>query len=177
MHVKTLNPFVPAVPLITLPNRSQRERFRTWFFTVLTAHVALFLFLLLKDYRDELIASARSLPEAMAGAAVQTTDVPVAAPNPSTENPASPQAALAAPSPRPAAAASSDPASADAEGVYVVKAGDTLSQIARACGTTVKALKAANNLGTERLVIGQKLRLSASTPSAAAPLPAMTGSL
>jgi LysM repeat protein len=48
--------------------------------------------------------------------------------------------------------------------VYVVKRGDTLSRIARAHGTTVKALKAANGLEGDRIDAGQKLKL----PSASA---------
>lgn len=45
------------------------------------------------------------------------------------------------------------------EDIYVVKAGDTLSKIARAHGTTVKALEAANNLTTTRINVGKKLKL------------------
>jgi hypothetical protein len=44
-------------------------------------------------------------------------------------------------------------------GVYSVKAGDTLTRIAKAHGTTVRALRAANNLKTDRLLVGQKLKL------------------
>jgi LysM repeat protein len=42
---------------------------------------------------------------------------------------------------------------------YVIKSGDTLYSIARACGCTVKALKSFNGLANERLVVGQKLKL------------------
>lgn len=72
-------------------------------------------------------------------------------------------------------------ASAD---LYVVKSGDSLWKIARNNGTSVKAIKEANQLSSDNLKIGQKLRLpgaapatattvaSASTPSA----PVATGS-
>ena len=43
--------------------------------------------------------------------------------------------------------------------VYSVKAGDSLSRIAKAHGTSVKALKAANNLASDRLDIGQQLKI------------------
>ena len=42
---------------------------------------------------------------------------------------------------------------------YVVKAGDTLGRIARAHGTTVKAIKAANGLTSDRIVPGRSLKL------------------
>jgi LysM repeat protein len=42
---------------------------------------------------------------------------------------------------------------------YVVKRGDTLDRIARAHGTTVRAIKAANGLTSERIVVGRSLKL------------------
>lgn len=47
-----------------------------------------------------------------------------------------------------------------AHGIYVVKSGDTLSRIAKAQGTTVKALKTANHLSSDRIFVGEKLKLS-----------------
>jgi LysM repeat protein len=56
---------------------------------------------------------------------------------------------------------------ADAGNMHVVKAGETLTQIAKQNHTTVKALQAANGLKTTRLLVGQKLRLvSAAQPTA-----------
>ena len=53
----------------------------------------------------------------------------------------------------------------EAKAVYhTVKAGDSLWQIARKYGTTVKALKAVNNLKDDNLRLGQKLRVDFSTP-------------
>jgi LysM repeat protein len=51
--------------------------------------------------------------------------------------------------------------SVDATGgaVYFVKSGDTLSHIAKTHGITVKALKAANNLATDRIVVGEQLKI------------------
>jgi LysM repeat protein len=56
------------------------------------------------------------------------------------------------------------------EGTYTVKSGDTLTRIARAHGTTVKAIEAENNLSTTKIHVGQKLKIPAS--AAAAPVAA-----
>jgi LysM repeat protein len=74
---------------------------------------------------------------------------------------------------KPRAAAAPKPAAvAAAGGEYVVKAGDCLSKIAQAHGTTTKALRDANSLSTDNLKIGQKLVIPA---AAAAPAPATAG--
>jgi len=49
---------------------------------------------------------------------------------------------------------------------YTVKSGDTLTKIAKANGTTVKAIQSANNLTTTQIKVGQKLKLPASAASA-----------
>jgi nucleoid-associated protein YgaU len=43
--------------------------------------------------------------------------------------------------------------------LYVVKSGDTLSRIATANGTTVKALKMVNGLASDRIIVGAKLKI------------------
>jgi LysM repeat protein len=55
-----------------------------------------------------------------------------------------------------------------------VKSGDSLTKIAKAHGTTVKAIKAENNLNTDHLKVGQKLKIPAKAEAAApvAPMPA-----
>ena len=69
--------------------------------------------------------------------------------------------------------------------MYTVKSGDTLSTIAKHYATTIRAIRAANNLTTDRITVGQKLKLpkgsaaapvatafndtSSSTPAATAP--------
>jgi LysM repeat protein len=75
-------------------------------------------------------------------------------------------------------------APATGETVYVVKSGDTLTKIATHYGVTVKALRSANNLATDRIKVGQKLKIPikattlvtpaepAPTAPAAAPAPA-----
>ncbi|HXU78692.1 MAG TPA: LysM peptidoglycan-binding domain-containing protein [Methylomirabilota bacterium] len=58
------------------------------------------------------------------------------------------------------------------EQVYQVKSGDTLSKIATEHKTTVRAIRSANKLATDRITVGQKLKM----PSAqAAPTTVATG--
>lgn len=65
---------------------------------------------------------------------------------------------------------------------YVVKASDNLSKIAKSHGTSIKAIRSLNNLKTDRINVGQKLKLPAgrgavvaSTPAVTAPEPAPAG--
>lgn len=52
--------------------------------------------------------------------------------------------------------------------VYTVKSGDSLWSIARQFNLTVSQIKAINNLSSETLKVGQKLKISGSTPTTAA---------
>jgi len=68
------------------------------------------------------------------------------------------------------------------EEMYTVKSGDTLTRIAKAHGTTVKAIESENNLTTTQIKVGQKLKIPAKAeaeapapepaPAPAAPAPA-----
>jgi|ERR1044071_3063005 LysM repeat protein len=51
------------------------------------------------------------------------------------------------------------PAPGDSEQMYKVQSGDTLIKIASTHHTNVKAIRAANNLKSDRIVVGQKLRI------------------
>jgi len=62
------------------------------------------------------------------------------------------------------------------EQIYIVKSGDTLTRIASRHGTTVKALRAANNLTTDRIKVGDKLVIP-SKAEIPAPAPAPTEAL
>jgi len=97
---------------------------------------------------------------------------------------------LQVPAPTPAKPAAGSPAGtlppeaaamgtteAGASLLYSVKAKDTLTKIATAHGVTVKALSQANQLKTDRLQVGQKLKIppkAAASPTTAAPSPAAT---
>jgi LysM repeat protein len=78
-----------------------------------------------------------------------------------------------APTAAPAAAAAPGESAAVSEPLYTVKSGDVLYNIAKSHGTTVKALRAANNMKSDRIVVGQKLKIpvkaAASAPAPAAP--------
>jgi LysM repeat protein len=75
--------------------------------------------------------------------------------------------------PAPVVSATSAPAAAsapadttDGEQMYTVKSGDTLSSIGRQFGVRIRAIRAANNLTTDRIVVGQKLKIPAKTGAA-----------
>ena len=59
--------------------------------------------------------------------------------------------------------------------VYTVKSGDSLTKIASQFGTTVKAIYSLNNLKTERIVVGQKLKIPAKSAAPPQPAPASSG--
>ncbi len=77
----------------------------------------------------------------------------------------------------PAATAASVAAGADSanpatsEQMYAVKSGDTLSTIARQYGTTVRTIRAANNLRTDSIKVGQKLKIPGKNSSLGATTP------
>lgn len=52
---------------------------------------------------------------------------------------------------------------------YTVVSGDSLSRIAGHFGTTIKAIRSLNNLKTDRIVVGQKLKIPAKSASSTEP--------
>lgn len=58
------------------------------------------------------------------------------------------------------------------EHIYVVKSGDSLTKIAKDHGTTVNALRKANKLTTDKIKVGDKLKIPAGAAPAPAPAPA-----
>jgi LysM repeat protein len=78
-----------------------------------------------------------------------------------------------------ASAAPSPPSAFSTDGTYVVKPGDNLTTIAKAHGTTVKALRAANNLKTDQIRVNQRLKLpvkaAAGATASAEPIPTGAG--
>ncbi|MCX7871960.1 MAG: LysM peptidoglycan-binding domain-containing protein [Verrucomicrobiae bacterium] len=55
--------------------------------------------------------------------------------------------------------------------VYIVKPGDNLTKISKTHGVTVRELKAANNLSTEKINVGQKLKIPVKNQSPSSPTP------
>ena len=55
------------------------------------------------------------------------------------------------------------------EQMYTVKSGDSLTKIASQFATTVKALRSVNDLKTDKIVVGQKLKIPGKTTADATP--------
>ena len=95
----------------------------------------------------------------------QTLHVPQAAES------ATATASATAPAPSSAHATTTASNTSDSsEKSYVVKSGDTLGRIAKTHGTTVKAIKVANGLTSDRIAVGKSLKLPAgkAAPASAA---------
>jgi LysM repeat protein len=85
------------------------------------------------------------------------------------------QIPASATTPSPVAAPDSPAATGGAPETYVVKTGDTLTRVARTHGTTAAALRDLNGLKTDRINVGQKLKVPAkAAPREAAPAPALS---
>ncbi len=59
-----------------------------------------------------------------------------------------------------------EPAATGTTTAYTVKGGDTLSKIAKKHGTTAKAIRAANGLTSDKINVGQKLKIPGKTATA-----------
>jgi len=66
-------------------------------------------------------------------------------------------ASVTSAAPAPAGVAPAETTSAGGGQIYTVKSGDNLTKIATKFGTTIKALRAANDLKTDSIKVGQKL--------------------
>lgn len=80
------------------------------------------------------------------------------------------KAPAAAPEAKETTASTPATSAASVAGVYEVKGGDSLSKIASRNGTTVAALKEANGLKSDRINVGQKLKLTGAASAAADPV-------
>jgi LysM repeat protein len=68
-----------------------------------------------------------------------------------------------------AAGASATTDSGAGESVYTVKTGDSLTKIAKDHGTTIKAIRSANNMKTDKIKAGDKLKLPVKAPASTTP--------
>ena len=143
--MNTSNPFqIPVCLQRADYQQRRRERFKKGFIAALAAVVVLLVGLLIEGCMTEKTATPPPAPK--------VTEMPR-----SSANLVSAPKPVLAPAPAPAA---NDPApSTRSQAVYIVKVGDTLSRIAKAHGTSVKAIKAANNLENDRIVVGAKLKV------------------
>jgi type IV secretory pathway VirB10-like protein len=176
--MKSSNPFLPAGELMAERARKSRERVKFGVYAVLIAHLALVMGLLIEGCkRDDSASTAAPTvatepavtstnQPAVADATPQTNPVVTTVPAPApavlpvvsqTPPPPVPDPVMT-PAPAPATL-NPEPAVAKTDSFYVVKSGDSLSRIAKAHKTTVRALKAANGLKTDRIDAGRKLEL------------------
>jgi LysM repeat protein len=182
------NPF--GLPKVLLEQREERQhRFRTAVYAVLITAVILIMGMLMVGCRTQGPATAEVSPQPVARGPIlpprlvgnplpssiaQTdTDTNWASPpenvTSSVQSSPASQVQVTTPEPAPTTTVHKTPAYHTAAGFYVVKSGDTLTRIARAHGTTIKALKTANHLTSDRIVVGQKLRLSLAAKASAVP--------
>ena len=190
------NPF--GLPKVLLAEREARRRkqFRAGVYATLITATILIVGMLIQGCRTQQAPSAGAaiqpvvrpdlrtprqatnpLPTPMAQAETaaetnwispQSTSLPenVTLPEPGTTS--VPQTLAPAPEPLPVKEVHKASAH-QVRGIYVVKSGDTLSRIAKAHGTTVKALKTANHLSSDRIFVGEKLKLSQAKSATANP--------
>jgi LysM repeat protein len=70
-----------------------------------------------------------------------------------------------------------EPGTAVSANTHTVKPGETLTRIARQHGTTVRAIRTANGLKSDRVVVGQKLKLPSAQSSAGTTAPSKTAAM
>ena len=158
--VSPSNPFqIPSCLQRADSQQRRRERFKKGFIAAVVAVVILLVGLLIEGCMTE-----KATTPTPAKKVTQVTDVPASWTNPALTVEQKPK-----PGPQPNLNATSRTAppvlkenaatASQPETLYVVKSGDSLTRIAKAHGTTVKALKAANGLEGDRIVVGAKLKI------------------
>ncbi|HXE42979.1 MAG TPA: LysM peptidoglycan-binding domain-containing protein [Candidatus Baltobacteraceae bacterium] len=148
--MNSANPFQIPTVFQNDAQRRNRERFKKGVIASIIAAVLLLVGLLIQGCKSERSASVTPLPQLGAvSAAPQTALVPM---------PGSNHGVMPQPVPT-VQKASMTPAISQSPTVYVVKSGDTLTRIARAHGISVKALKSVNDLASDQIVVGAKLKI------------------
>jgi nucleoid-associated protein YgaU len=146
--MNTSNPFqIPSCLQRVDFQQRRRERFKNGFIAAVAAMVVLLVGLLIEGCKTEQATSAAAPPSV--GVTQPQITQPLVADqrlNPAPQPNVNPVVRPVAPVSQP-------------QTLYVVKSGDTLSRIAKAHGTTVKALKSANSLEGDRIVVGAKLKI------------------
>ena len=151
------NPFqIPSC--FQIDHERRRERFKRTFMAVVATGILLLIGLLIVGCMSEHAKAAGStgaaadLPEPPANTPASVAEqMPVSIPQPNPQ-PAVSQSVSAVSN-------KNTPPAGRLEAVYAVKAGDTLTRIAKAHGTTVKAIEAANGLASDHIAVGAKLKL------------------
>jgi LysM repeat protein len=154
--MNTSNPFqIPACLQRADSEQRRRERFKKGFIAGVAVVVILLVGLLIEGCMSEKATTPAPAPKVAEVSAPQPGQtLVVQKPNPC------PQPNLNATTrPAPSSSATVAATASHSETVYVVKSGDTLTRIAKAHGTTIKALRAANSLEGDRLLVGEKLKM------------------
>jgi LysM repeat protein len=155
------NPFqIPSCFKLDIEQR-RRERFKKTVVAAVIVSVAVVVGLLIEGCVSEKTAAVTPLPPANSAAA----PAPQTRPGPSIS---ASQTTLplqlscpVAKVPNTVSPVSSPQKTGGTVSVYLVKSGDTLTRIAKTHGTTISALKAANNLASDKISIGEKLKIPA----------------
>jgi|BarGraIncu01121A_1022015.scaffolds.fasta_scaffold36883_2 LysM repeat protein len=158
--VNPSNPFqIPSCLQRADSQQRRRERFKKGFIAAVVAVVILLVGLLIAGCMSEQTAATTPVKKV-----TKSTDLPASWTNPALMVEQKPK-----PGPQPnlnATSRTAPPVSKEKamtashpEALYVVKSGDSLTRIAKVHGTTVKALKAANGLESDRIVVGARLKI------------------
>jgi LysM repeat protein len=158
--VSPSNPFqIPSCLQRADSQQRRRERFKKGFIAAVVAVVILLVGLLIAGCMSEQTAATTPVKKV-----TKSTDLPASWTNPALMVEQKPK-----PGPQPnlnATSRTAPPVSKEKamtashpEALYVVKSGDSLTRIAKVHGTTVKALKAANGLESDRIVVGARLKI------------------
>jgi len=154
--MNTSNPFqIPACLQRADSEQRRRERFKKGFIAGVAVVVILLVGLLIEGCMSEKATTPTPAPKVAELPAPQPNQ-PLVAQKP---NPCPQPNLCAATKPAPAISGNAAATASHPETLYVVKSGDTLTRIAKAHGTTVKALKAANGLEGDRLLVGARLKI------------------
>lgn len=154
-HMNATNPFqIPTAYQIELENR-RRNRVKKTVMIAIGATTALLVGLLIEGCVSEHSKSAAAPSPSQAIADQPAASTVAAAHTPSSIPQPTSAVKPAAVVPPPATTA----AVKTAETIYVVKSGDTLSKIAKSHGVSIKALKSANDLASDHIVVGAKLKM------------------
>jgi LysM repeat protein len=154
------NPFqIPSCFKLDI-EQQRRERFKKTVVTAVIISVALVVGLLIEGCVSEKSQAGAADKSAAAQPASQplvTQENPQSVPLTTQGHvPAQPCPVATVP---PKAATPVVLSSATGGTVYIVKSGDTLTRIAKTHGLTLKALRSANDLPNDRIVVGEKLKL------------------